>query len=602
MKTQTILYIVLALLLGLFGGYLLFGGSPEMEHDHASSAAGGQAQSSATIWTCSMHPQIQRDEPGDCPICGMDLIPQSSAASTDPAILTMTEAAVALARVRTTVVGEGGPSGGDAGAEVSLTGRLAADDRTAAVESVDFAGRLERLFVTYPGEQVRSGQQIATIYSPELVVAQEELLEALRLQTLSPELLTAARNKLRNLEITDAQIAEIEESGEVRTNFPVYADRNGTVLEVRARVGDYVSTGAPLYTLTDLSRLWALFDTYERDLSAINVGDPVTFSVASLPDQTFRARVTFIDPLLDAGTRTASVRAEVINSRGRLKPEMFITGTIATAARRKVPDADRQLTVPATAVLWTGERSVVYVALSDREVPTYEFREVVLGDRSGSEYGVVSGLAPGEAVVTNGAFSIDAAAQLNNQLSMMNREVVIRGREPEDITVAVLPDYSEAAPAAFRDQLEALVEAYLLLKDQMVSSRMADETILSPLRKSLAKVDMSLLQGDAHRYWMEQLTALQDHLTQLESATDLAAQRRSFGFLSQALINSLTAFGAQETIYLQNCPMAYDGQGGNWLSREAAIRNPFFGDEMLTCGSTVDTLTLHPPSLSNQPF
>ncbi|MGB3799864.1 MAG: efflux RND transporter periplasmic adaptor subunit, partial [Lewinella sp.] len=554
--------------------------------EHARPTSGSQT------WTCSMHPQIQREEAGDCPICGMDLIPLTASTSSDPAVLTMTEAAVALARVRTTVVGginDGESMTDNSNQTLTLTGRLSTDDRTAAVESVDYGGRLERLFVTFEGERVNAGQRIATIYSPELVVAQEELLEALKLQALSPDLLTAARNKLRNLEVSDELITEIEETGEVRTEFPVYADRGGTVLEIRARVGDYVSAGAPMYTLTDYGQLWALFDAYERDLATIEVGDPVTFTVASLPEQTFRARVSFINPVINAETRTASVRAEVNNRGGRLKPEMFVTGRIDVGTSG-ASTASGPLVVPATAVLWTGERSVVYVEVADTDVPTYEFREVELGDRTGNGYLVVSGLEAGERVVTNGAFQIDAAAQLNNQLSMMNRDVGIQGRDASGTTAMPVADYREGTPEGFHEQLAAVVEAYLPLKDRMVSSEAADASLLDPLAESLSGVDMMLLEGEAHQYWMEQLNALSSHLESLSETTDLADQRRQFGFFSQALINTLTAFGADHELYVQRCPMAFDNEGANWISEDAEIRNPYFGDAMLTCGSTIDTL------------
>ncbi|NJB86088.1 Cu(I)/Ag(I) efflux system membrane fusion protein [Lewinella marina] len=588
MKIQVILYILLALLIGLFGGYLLFSGT-----EAASATAGAHDHGAeGTTWTCSMHPQIQRDEPGDCPICGMDLIPLETGVGSDPTILTMTEAAVALARVRTTTVG-GSAEGPDApGPDTRrLTGRLALDEQSTQVQAINYPGRLERLRITYPGEQVTAGQRIATIYSPELVVAQQELLEARRLQELSPELLVAARNKLRNLKITDEQIAQIEQSGEVITDFPVYAERSGTVLEVRARVGDYVSAGQALYTLTNLSQLWALFDAYERDLAAVDVGDRVTFTVASLPGEEFTARVTFIDPLINPATRTASIRAEVANRRGKLKPEMFITGTIETGSPRSGSQAATELYVPRTAVLWTGNRSVVYVEVPDAEVPTYQFREVELGAAAAGGYQVLSGLERGERVVTNGVFQIDAAAQLNNQSSMMNRDVVIRGREPGGMTAMTLPDFREQTPAPFRDQLTAVAEAYLPLKDRMVASQPADEDLLLPLRSALARVDMSLLEDQPHQFWMEQFNALNSHLGALAGAEELEEQRREFGFLSQALINTLTAFGANDTLYVQHCPMAFDNEGANWLSADPAIRNPYFGDAMLTCGSTLDTLT-----------
>ncbi len=590
MRLQTILYIGFALLIGLLGGYLLFSGTPPSADEQASQTM------EAEIYTCSMHPQIQRDEPGDCPICGMDLIPLDAASSTDPTVLTMTDAAVAMARVRTTEVGSGGADNPATPTAIQLTGRLALDESSATVQSVNYPGRLERLLVTYAGEEVRAGQQIGTIYSPELVVAQEELLEATKLANLSPELLTAARSKLRNLKISDERIAEVERSGEVITNFPVYAERGGTVLEVRARVGDYVVAGEALYTLTNLSELWALFDAYEADLARVRVGDRVKFTVASLPEQTFTARVAFIDPLIDPQTRTASIRAEVTNRSGRLKPDMFIRGTLAPAAAPPSGNSE-ELVVPKSAVLWTGERSVVYVELPDTEVPTYQFREVELGPATGNGYAVRSGLEAGERVVTNGAFQLDAAAQLRNQSSMMNRDVVIQGREAGEVTAMVLPDYREETPDAFRQQLARVAEAYLPLKDRMVSSEVADESLLQPLRQALAEVDMSLVEDEAHRYWMEQLGALRTHLGGVAGAESVGEQREQFGFLSQALINTLSVFGAAAPLYVQHCPMAFDGAGVNWLSKDATIRNPYYGDAMLTCGSTIDTLGKGIPAL-----
>jgi Cu(I)/Ag(I) efflux system membrane fusion protein len=274
MNTRTIIYLIGAVVLGLLAGYFLFGGSPEVMgehagHDHATMDKGGEE---AQIWTCSMHPQIQQDGPGDCPLCGMDLIPLETGNSTDPAVLTMTEAAVAMARVRTVVVGDlspgpfrsaaasGGPEerGDEAGEtrqnSIQLAGRLAPDERTAAVEVSEFGGRVERLFVSFSGEQVRAGQRIATVYSPDLVVAQEELLQAKRFADVNPDLVAAARAKLRNLEVTDEQIAELDESGEVISNFPIYADRSGTILETKAEVGEYVKAGGALYTYTNLSK------------------------------------------------------------------------------------------------------------------------------------------------------------------------------------------------------------------------------------------------------------------------------------------------------------------------------------------------------------
>ena len=280
---------------------------------------------------------------------------------------------------------------------------------------------------------------------------------------------------------------------------------------------------------------------------------------------------------------------------------MFVEGIVKLRNRSAdesglSPASADELVVPRTAVLWTGERSVAYVELPDTEVPTYEFREVTVGDRVGEGYRVASGLVAGDRVVVNGAFQIDAAAQLNNKASMMNRDVLIQGRalspgpspgERGDVTV---PDYREGTPEAFRVQLGKVVEAYLPLKDRMVATEVADIPLLAALKKALAEVDMMQVKDDAHVYWMQQTEAIAAHTNTLLKKKDIEAQREQFGFLSQALINALTAFGVNGTYYVQHCPMAFDNAGADWLSNEEAIRNPYFGDLMMTCGYVRDEL------------
>ncbi len=610
MKTN--LRVLLAALgvlgVGLLLGYLLFGRAPGeaamQAYNHAAEqTTGTQGAGETHIWTCSMHPQIQREEPGDCPICGMELIPLAHASNDDPTVLTMTEAAVALARVQTTAVGGGRPPTVNGTATtVELSGRLAADERATAVQSAHVPGRIERLYVTFTGERVQSGQRIAEVYSPELVGAQAELLEAIRFEDVNPALVEAAREKLRNLRIGSKTIARIEARGTTQENFTLFADAAGIVLDKQVQVGDYVTQGQPLFTLTRLDELWALFDAYEGDVASIRVGDPVRFTTPAVPGRDFQAKVTFIDPLLNPQTRTASVRAEVSNSRGLLKPQMFVRGEVELQPRSvhtaDTSGRDAPLTVPATAVLWTGSRSVVYVEVPDVDIPTYKFREVRLGERVGDGYEVSFGLEPGERVVTNGAFSIDAAAQLNNQFSMMNRDVIVQGtangvtESDGSVEFVELPDYTEKVPETFRAQLGVLAQAYLPIKDAMVAGEVrAGQLTATRFGESLSGVNTMLLEGEAHSYWMEQLEALQAHAAGVASAAELEVARRQFGFLSRALINTLTAFGiSDQTLYVDHCPMAFGNEGANWLSESPSIENPFFGEVMLTCGSVIDTL------------
>lgn len=529
-----------------------------------------------------MHPQIRREEPGDCPICGMDLIPQSEMASNDPLNFEMTREAARLANIQTTIVGE---SATESGTALQLSGKVQADERRASSQVAQVPGRIEKLYVSFTGEQVYKGQKLAELYAPDLIIAQRELLEAVRLQAVNPKLAEAARNKLRYWKISTEQIDEIIASGEIQETFPLYATESGVVTQRRVSVGDYVAQGEPLFDLMNLSTVWVVFDAYEEDLPQIGPGDRITFSTPAVPGQRFSGRVTFIDPVLDKDRRVVAIRTEVSNPNGKLKPEMLVTGELRAAATGE----QVALTVPKSAVLWTGERSVVYVKLPDTDIPTFQYREVELGEALGDRYRVIDGLEAGEEVVTYGNFSIDAAAQLNNQASMMNRDIQIKGAEPKEEA----PDYRAAASAAFKQQLGAAIEAYLRLKDALVAT---DATAASAKAEAFTRqiegMENDNLSSDALEYWRQQRGALIAHSKQIAEAEAVAEQRTQFDLLSQALISTVKAFGAaQQTYYVQHCPMAFDWEGADWISDAKEIRNPYFGDEMLACGTVEETLT-----------
>ncbi|MCB9289373.1 MAG: efflux RND transporter periplasmic adaptor subunit [Lewinellaceae bacterium] len=579
---KIILSIIITAIVSLGAGYLLFGGKsaePAVQDSHQHQET---AEPAAEVWTCSMHPQIRQNEPGNCPICGMELIPLSEASASDnPLVMEMTPEAVKLANVQTVAVSS---TNGSDTKKISLTGKVKTDERLVASQVAHVPGRVEQLFVTFTGEEVLKGQKLATIYSPELVTAQRELIEALKWKDSQPQLLEAARNKLRNWKIPEATIEEIESSKEVKTNITIYADQSGVVLKRRVSVGDYLKEGGVLFDIASLGRVWLLFDAYEEDLAEVGVGDVVSYTVPAIPGRTFTARISFIDPIIDPQARIASLRAEVPNPGGLLKPEMFLRGTITA----RVGTDKGALSVPKTAVLWTGPRSVVYVEVPGATVPSYEFREVTLGEEVGNKYIIKEGLEPGEHVVVNGAFIIDAAAQLNNMASMMNRNVRQTGM------AETVPDYTAGTPEAFRKQLMKVVDDYLLLKDAFVASdagqasQRAEQVLMA-----LEKVDMGLLNGAAHIYWMEKMEALQAHGNAIRKSEDIEEQRKQFSFLSNALVETLTAFGTEgSTLYLQHCPMAFDNEGADWLSTDEVVRNPYYGEKMLKCGSVKETFPL----------
>lgn len=410
-KLVTIKYLKYSLLLvfGLFLGWLFFHPS---KGDKTSNAISGEAIQSTT-WTCAMHPQIKSPEPGKCPICGMDLVPLEKGASseTDPEAVQLSIEAVKLADVSTTVVSRQHPV-----KEIRLYGKVQTDERLLQSQVVHVSGRIEKLGVNFTGETVRKGQVLGKIYSPELVTAQQELLEAARTKLTQPSIYKAAREKLLQWKLTDNQISEIEESGIVQNTTDIISNCNGIVVARRVSSGDYVSQGTIIFDVADLSRVWILLDAYESDLAFLKKGEKVTFTIQSLPGREFSGSIVFIDPVIDATTRVAKVRVEAENGSGILKPEMFTTGIVSSSLN----EYRNNVIIPRSAVLWTGKRSIVYVKLPGTEDPVFRLREIEIGPMLGEEYIVISGISEGEEIVTRGTFSVDAAAQLEGKPSMLN--------------------------------------------------------------------------------------------------------------------------------------------------------------------------------------
>ncbi len=403
-------YVQLGLVaaVALFVGWLIF---------HSPSGTRGKEQiteqkEKAIIWTCAMHPQIRMDHPGKCPICGMDLIPLNQNEPTaEPGSIRLTPEAMQMANVMTSVVSRHEPV-----KEVRLYGKVQADERLLQSQVSHISGRIDKLMVNFTGETIRKGQIIAMIYSPELVTAQQELLEAAKTKDTQPGIYEAAREKLKLWKLTDDQISEIESSGRVKTEFEVVSTTSGIVTARRVNAGDHVEEGTVLYDIADLSDVWIMFDAYESDLPFIQTGDRLEFTLQALPGKVFHGTIMFIDPTVDPVTRVTKVRIEVPNPGAELKPEMFATGIV----QANLSNYRNKLIIPRSAVLWTGERSIVYVKQPGTDEPIFKLREVELGPMLGNSYIVESGLQDGEEIVTRGTFSVDASAQLEGVPSMMN--------------------------------------------------------------------------------------------------------------------------------------------------------------------------------------
>ncbi len=241
--------------------------------------------------------------------------------------------------------------------------------------------------------------------------------EAAKEKDAQPIIYEAAKEKLKLWKLTENQLSQIEKSGKVKTIFEIYSNTSGIVTAKRVNVGDYVWQGSVLFDIANLSKVWIQFDAYESDLPFLNVGNQLSYSLQALPGKNFSASIRFIDPVIDPVNRVAKVRIEVDNSNAKLKPEMFATG-IVNAHLNEYKD---KLVIPRSAVLWTGKRSIVYVKQPDSEEFNFKMREIEIGTMLGNSYVVISGLEEGEEIVTDGTFSVDAAAQLEGKPTMMNQ-------------------------------------------------------------------------------------------------------------------------------------------------------------------------------------
>ncbi|HKK19785.1 MAG TPA: efflux RND transporter periplasmic adaptor subunit, partial [Opitutales bacterium] len=324
MKTKLILSAIGIAVLAFLAGRFVAPSAPASAE--ASSPTPRAPSPSPQTWTCSMHPQIQQAEPGDCPICGMDLIPleEDEGDASGPREMSMSEASRALADIQTTEIIQAYPE-----AEIRLVGKLDYDETKVKSLSARFPARIDELFVNFTGIRVNKGEHLAKVYSPELLTAQRELLSAHRADP-DGSITRAAREKLRLWDLLPSQIDAIIENGEAKDHFVLKAPIGGVVVAKHIKEGDYVKTGEPLFRIVDLSVLWADLDAYESDLPWLRFGQDVSFTVESFPGETFHGQIVFIEPEVDRKTRTVPIRVNVPNEDRRLKPGMFVRAVVAS--------------------------------------------------------------------------------------------------------------------------------------------------------------------------------------------------------------------------------------------------------------------------------
>ncbi len=362
--------------------------------DHA------HADGEIAFYTCPMHPSVQQSGPGKCPICGMDLTPVTRG-ETEGGLVLIDPVRRQEIGVRTAPVARG-----PIRREIRAAGRVTWDERTLRDVTLKLQGWIRDLDVNATGQVVRKGQRMFTVYSPELYAAQQEYLLALRTREAGGErmdgLVQAAEVRLRLWDLSAAQIRDLAQRGAPLEAVPFLAPAGGVVIQKDVVAGAAVMPGQRLYRIAALDRVWVEADVYEADLGDVRVGQPARVSLAHLDGATFDGKVAYVYPELDATTRTARVRVELPNPAGTLKPAMYATVNLAV-------DHGERLRIPESAVLYTGERRLVFVDLGEGRLRPQEVR---LGAKADGWYEVRDGLEEGQVIVTSGNFLVAAESRI----------------------------------------------------------------------------------------------------------------------------------------------------------------------------------------------
>jgi membrane fusion protein, copper/silver efflux system len=585
--------IAAAVLLAVLIAFLFGRCTSGRDHDHGATSL-GSADAAPTVWTCSMHPNVRQPTQGKCPLCGMDLIPATSGDDddipADRAMLRLSPAAIALMGVETWPAGRA-----HLPLETRLYGSIVPDQTRLASIAAYVPARVERVFVDYCCVDISRGQPLVEVFSPQLIAAQEELIQARRAAQQSgadspfAANLEAARQRLELLGLLPEQIEEIENQGRASDRVVLRSPMAGTVVERRVVAGDYIEVGTPLFDLADLTRVWAEFEAFERDLPSAREGAEVEFTATAFPGRVFRGEITLFERVLTPGARTVRMRAEIDNQDGSLLLGMFINGI----ARFTRPGDPAPVVIPASAPLLTGRRAIVYVQVPGAERPTFEPREVTLGRRSGQAYAVESGLEEGELVVTRGAFRIDSELQIRGRPSMMapsGGPPPAHGAHGTHAAQPARPKLESPPPPEAGELVAALAEPYLLFADALASDDPAGaQAAAVALRDQLRDLEGAGLSGPALEAWRSLRTALFPSVRAAAASSDLASQRRSVGPITDRLEEAIALFGTGSAGALLRayCPMTAPDQGDHWLQREPAIRNPYWGAMMLNCGEIV---------------
>ena len=583
MKTKFLLSCLLIAIVAAVAGW--FAAVKWSKHNASAAPTAPGSGRKILYYQSSMHPWIKSDLPGRCTICGMELAPVfegDKGFDAGEGVITLGSNSIQVIHVQSAEVKRRPLQ-----RSLRFAGTIDDNDARHRIVSAYIDGRIDKLSVNYVGAEVVAGEPLATFYSPMLLAAEREYAALLKqhpagsVTPLADEhrrLAEAAAARLKRYGLSDAQISTLPQKGADDIHTQIVVPQSGTVVARNVYEGQYVKEGERLFEIADFSTMWFQFDAYEGDLAWLRPGQKVSVTTPAVPGKQFTGVIVFIDPNLKEMTRSAKVRVELPNplveKDGRKSRELYHKLYADAEVMVELPEV---LTVSRSAVLSPGSRPLVYV---DKGGGAYEQRKLRLGRAGDNDYEVLDGLTAGESVVTQGGMLIDAQAQLNSS--------------------AVSPDASSSVETNLPPLTSAQREAarkYFALADALGAALAADD--LKEFNAQAAKTHSATPEflksfADAGP-WRELVTPF-DSVGHLAEAGDLKAGRKAFHAFSRSVVALAQSLRRGDPSFapvkIFRCPMTKDAfpnapRTADWIQFKPDVHNPWFGAEMLDCGSEV---------------